>query len=238
MARRFPTTLLAAVIVAGATLAGCGSDEVHDNGVAELSADEILEQVRTAARDAGSARVSGEFKDDEGMRIALDITYKGAEGAHGTLSAEGSTFELLRVADDVYMKADADTWSAIGGDPAAGELLENRYVLVPPGDDSLADLAAFLNWEEFIDNALEPHGAISKGDTRDDVNGSPAVGLVSKGADGGVLWVATVGTPYPLRTEPTEGAGEGAIDFLDWDKAIEITAPAEEDVIDLSEVVG
>lgn len=238
MAREYKAALLAAAIVAAAALVGCESDG-DDNGVAELSAGEILQRAEDAARAASSVRVVGDIAD-EGTEVSLDMTYQGSEGAKGTLTAEGLTFELLRIADDYYLKADAQTWSGLTNEPAAGELLADRYVLFPPDDEKLADMASFLDWEDFIDSILEPDGTITKGETREDVNGTPAVGLTSEGSEGdGILWVATEGEPYPLRIEPSEGSsGEGAIDFLDWGKEFEITAPPADDVVDLSELGG
>jgi hypothetical protein len=49
--------------------------------------------------------------------------------------------------------------------------------------------------------------------------------------DGGTVYVALTGEPLPLHIEGAEGSTEGAVDFLDWGKAVEVTAPAEGDVV-------
>jgi hypothetical protein len=143
--------------------------------------------------------------------------------------------ELLRVGtDEYYMKADAETWEQLTGEAASGDIFADRYVRIPGDDESLGDLTSFLDFESFVEEALDPDGTLEKGETAE-VNGVQAIGVVDPDSeDGGTLWVALTGEPYPLRIESPEGSGEGAIDFLDWGQAVDIQAPAEDEVIDLS----
>jgi hypothetical protein len=248
MIARRGATLLTSALVTGLALVGCGGDEVDSandvaapaestapetNGVEGLSADEILEEAKNAATAADSVRISGEVVDD-GSTIVIDMQYSG-DGSSGTIGTDGATLELLRVGtDQYYMKADADTWEQLTGEAASGEIFADRYVRIPGEDESLGDLTSFLDFESFVQEALNPDGAIEKGETAE-VNGVQAIGLVDQDSeDGGTLWVALTGEPYPLRIESPDGSGEGAVDFLDWGEAVDIQAPAEDEVIDLS----
>lgn len=249
MIARRAATLLASTFVTGLALVGCGGEDAESddiaapaettapeaNGVEELSPEEILEEAKGAATRADSVRVSGEVVDD-GSTIVIDVQYSGDRSV-GTISADGATFELLRVStDQYYMKADADTWEQLTGDAATGEIFADRYVRMP-NDESVGDLTSFFEFESFIDEALAPDGAIEKGETAE-VNGVNAIGLVDRDSeDGGTLWVALTGEPYPLRIESPDGSGEGAIDFIDWGEAVDITAPADDEVMDLSELM-
>lgn len=248
MIARRGATLLTSALVTGLALAGCGGDEGDSaddvaapaesaapdtNGVDDLNADEILEEARDAATAADSVRISGEVVDD-GSTIIIDMQYSG-DGSNGTIGADGATMELLRVStDEYYMKADAETWEQLTGEAASGDIFADRYVRIPGDDESLGDLTSFLDFESFVEEALDPDGTLEKGETAE-VNGVQAIGVVDPDSeDGGTLWVALTGEPYPLRIESPEGSGEGAIDFLDWGKAVDIKAPAEDEVIDLS----
>lgn len=251
MIARRGATLLTSALVTGLVLAGCGGDEGDSasdaaapaestapdtNGVEDLSADEILEEAKDAAAAADSVRISGEVVDD-GSTIVIDMQYSG-DGSTGTISSDGATLELLRVGtDQYYMKADADTWEQLTGEAASGDIFADRYVRIPGDDESLGDMTSFLDFESFVEEGLDPDGAIEKGETAE-VNGVQAIGLVDQDSqDGGTLWVALTGEPYPLRIESPDGSGAGAVDFLDWGKAAEIKAPAEDEVIDLSELM-
>ncbi|HEX6579143.1 MAG TPA: hypothetical protein VF082_12330 [Jiangellaceae bacterium] len=183
---------------------------------------------------ADSVRMSGEVLA-EGSTVVIDMQYSGDDSS-GTITADGATFEVQRVDMEHYMKADADTWEQSTGEAAAGELLGDRYVRIPADDESFGESTSFFDFESFIEEALAPDGRVEKGETAD-VNGVQAIGLVDQGSeDYGTLWVALTGEPYPLRIESPEGSGEGAVDFLDWGVAVDIQAPPEDEVVDLSEL--
>lgn len=234
MITRRGARLLASVFVAGLVLVGCGDDDGDaDNGVEELSADEILERARTAATEAGSVRIAGEVSQDN-ESFALDMRV-GADGATGTITAQGATLEMLRVGEDHYLKATADAWETLTGEAAAGQLLADKYVKVPGDDESLGIGTFLLNFDQLLDEMLSPDGELEKGETSE-INGTRVIGLVDNSEDGGTLFVALTGEPYPLRIAAPEGSGEGAIDFLEWGESVEVSAPAEDQVVDFSEL--
>jgi hypothetical protein len=52
--------------------------------------------------------------------------------------------------------------------------------------------------------------------------------------DGGTLYIATQGQPYPVRLESVNG--KGAIDFLDYGKALNVPIPATDQVVDVAKL--
>lgn len=237
-------TLLVSALVAGLALVGCGDGDASQggapapttNGVEQLSAAKILDRAKAAAVAAGSVHVSGEVVDDEDA-VGIDVRF-GADGSTGTMAVNGAELELLRVGADVYMKATGDTWDELTGRQGVGELIADRYVKVPAGDESFGNLTTFLNLESFIDDVLDPTGELAKGKTTQ-VRGTQAIGIVDTDKkDGGTLYVALTGEPLPLRIKGPAGSTKGAVDFLDWGKPVEIVPPAEADVIDLSELMN
>jgi hypothetical protein len=74
------------LVATAAVLAGCGGGGSSSNGEASKSATAILADAKQAARDAGSARVTGTIHDS-GQTIGLDlkITGQGGGGSSGTL---------------------------------------------------------------------------------------------------------------------------------------------------------
>jgi hypothetical protein len=105
------------VTAVGVALAGCG--RANDNGVADLTAEEILAEAKEAATVAESVRISGEFAGD-GEEFGIDMGFS-AEDASGTITVTGVDIEIISVAGDVYVMADADAWTTMvpSGWPAA-----------------------------------------------------------------------------------------------------------------------
>jgi hypothetical protein len=224
MTKRRTAALL--VVAASITLAGCGDS---DNGVADLAADEIVAEVLEAAEAAESVQVTGEMEVD-GTELAFDMGFT-ADGATGTMTAEGVDIELLSVDGDVYMSGDADMWTTLAGDPAAGALLANRRVLVPADDAAFEDFAGFADLAGFVDELMTTEGSVSKGEETE-IDGQKVIGVISDD-EGGTLYVATTGDPLPIQLAAPEGE-TGSLDF-DWDATVEVAAPDDEDVIDLTE---
>ena len=80
---------------------------------------------------------------------------------------------------------------------------------------------------------LKPEGTVTKGEAKV-VNGVPTIALVDGTA--GTFYIATQGEPYPIRFEGK--AGEGGIDFSEFNASGAVTAPAASEVFDLQSILG
>ncbi|WP_305790160.1 hypothetical protein [Symbioplanes lichenis] len=246
---------VAGLALAGAVLAGCGnstgdggdsggsaaapapsattSAAPASNGVAELEPDAILTKAKAALREAGSYRLKGTVVQDK-QPMKMDFKVDGKNLA-GEMSFDKATVELLAVGGKQYIRPDEAFWTMTAGDAKQGKalakLIGDRWVIVPKDEKDLGSLFAPANVEEL----LEPDGKVSKGDAKD-VAGTPAIGLVTSGSDGGTMYVATTGEPYPLRIE-SDKASEGAIDFSDFgEKFAGMETPPANEVLDLKDL--
>ncbi len=70
------------------------------------------------------------------------------------------------------------------------------------------------------------------------IAGTRAIALVSAGADGGKLYVATTGKPYPLQIIPTDPKESGQVTFSDFGKQVTVSPPPADLVIDVSKLGG
>jgi hypothetical protein len=203
-----------------------------DNGVAALTAEQILERARTAMQGAASFRVKGEMTED-GQAVALDFKTKGKD-LSGSIGMGAAKAQLLVVGGRQYMKPNEQFW-AMMDDPqkakAVTTLMADRWAKIPAGEESFSQLFNAANVNEMLKNS----GKVSKGPQKD-IDGVPAIGLLDEGPDGGTLYIATVGEPYPLRIE-AQDAGAGQISFSEFGAAFpELKAPAEGEVVDLGEL--
>ncbi|GAB2872358.1 hypothetical protein [Streptomyces mayteni] len=215
---------------------GCGAEEDPDagtNGLASLTPAEIEEQATATAAEATAVRVAGTVIT-EGESFRLDVRL-GEEGGFGEVSADGgATFELLRVGEDLYMKADAAFWESEGipeeldSDPA--ETLEGRYVRVAPDDPAYEQLSGFTDMNVLFDHLLTLDGEREVAEDRGEVDGAQTVTVLADGGAGGTLDVALIGQPYPLRLQRPGEAGE--LRMSDWNEDFELRVPEDDQILD------
>jgi len=249
-------TVLAATALSLALVAGCGTSgdddndagattttegsgsstteaSKGDNGVADLSADEILEKSRDALRSAGSVHVEGEVtEDDEGLGINLSISEKGSTG---TLEISGNSVQLVVTSETVYMKGDEDFYSSLGtGGPAAAKLLAGKWLSVDADSPQGQNFAQIGEFDAFVDDFLDP-GEVSKGETGS-VGSTAAIALEDNDEDEPAqLWVATEGEPYPLQINPKSSDSE-KITLSDFGEDVDVTPPPSDEVVSLEDL--
>ncbi len=240
------------VVAAGAALlAGCGSKDdsgtaspaasgvpaattsaaAADNGVAALQPVAIVDKAKAALKSAKSFHMKGTITD-QGQKTALDFKIAGGE-VFGTMSVGTAKIQVLKAGGGQYMKPDAAFWKLTAGKQADAVVKKvgDKWVSVPASNKEFGSLFTAAD----VDTLLQADGQVAKGQPKV-IAGTPAIGLVDKGTEGGTLYVATVGQPYPLELDgPT--AADGGIAFSEFGAAFdEIKAPAAADVLDLSKL--
>nr|WP_221462373.1 hypothetical protein [Streptomyces olivoverticillatus] len=225
-----------------AVLTACGGSEDPDagtNGVGKLEATAIQEKARTAARGAGTVHLSGNVVS-QGHTYRIDMRLK-KNGGTGRVSSSGaSDFELLRVGDDLYLRAPAGFWSrspspsasasASKGDKAAAAgKLDDKYVKVPSDDPAYQQFKGFTDKDVLLDGLLGLHGKLTRGE-HGAVGGVRTIRVTGAGGSGGTLDVSLTGTPYPLRVQRAGGAGQ--LELADWGKDFALAVPDKGQTVD------
>jgi hypothetical protein len=223
-------TVVAAVLVAGllAGSGGCRAERRHSgvvsgNGVAGLPAEQVLARATDAASGAESVRIKGEVVQG-GKTAELDLRLKGAAGGVGTVTFQSREFRIVRVGPDLYVTGGPGAFAALG---PAGRLLEGKPVRVKANDPRFTEVAGFTDLRRIFALLLRPGAGLSKGEQKD-VNGRHALALRNAAGSGGTLWVATSGTPYPLRLDAPSSSGSvsGVLDFLEYGQPVTLAPPA------------
>ncbi|MFF2140531.1 hypothetical protein [Streptomyces sp. NPDC058193] len=227
-------TAFAVVLCAGLTVAltACAGEDPDQgtNGVGKLTADQIDTKARAAAEAAEAVRLTGKLVS-KGGTYTLDMQLSG-EGGTGSVTSKQNTFELLRIGDELFLKADAGFWKDEKADDEsdqAADKLEGMYVKVPEDDPTYRQLRGFTEKETLLDGMLALHGKINKGD-RDTVGGVRTVQIMGGKGEGGALDVSLKGTPYPLRV--ARGGGGGTVTLRNWGESFRLEAPSEDDTVD------
>lgn len=239
-ARTRRSTALRGVVCAGLTaaLAACGSGDPDEgtNGVGKLSATRIEKKSRAAAEKADSVKLSGNVVS-KGVNYRLHLRLKRDGGATGKVSKGRSTFALLRVGKDLFLKADADFWARQekgGREPSKSDVqaagkLDGKYVKVPPGDPAYKQLSGFADMRALLEGLLAMNGKREVGD-HGEVGGVRTIRVQAGEGGGGIVDISLIGTPYPMRVE--RGGGAGTLELDDWNKEFSLRAPARKHVVD------
>ncbi|MBW5485251.1 hypothetical protein GPJ59_26085 [Streptomyces bambusae] len=204
---------------------GCGTDpDEGTNGVGKLSADQIEDKARAAAGAADSVHLSGTLVVG-GKTFTLDMRLK-SDGGSGEVKSPENTFQVLRVGEALYLKADAAFW---GQSESAGKLTD-KYVKVPQSDPTYKQFRGFTDMHVLLDGLLGLDGKLAKVEDYTKVGPTRAVQLTADKGKGGKLSVSLQGTPYPLRMERAGGAGR--VDLAEWGQAFQLTPPTQDQTVD------
>jgi hypothetical protein len=220
---------LALVALCGAltvgVLAGCGGSS-SGNGVASKPPDQILNAASTAINHASSVHVAGSIASS-GVPLTLDLNLVSGKGGRGQISESGLTFQIVDVGSTVYIQGSSAFWQHFGGANAA-RLLSGRW-LKAPATGQFASIAQLTNMQKLMTAILATHGNLSKGGVTT-LRGQQVVAVSDK-TNGGTLYVATTGHPYPIEIKKTGSSG-GQIVFDQFNQPVSLTAPAG--AVDLS----
>lgn len=229
-----PRSLLTACAVLGlgllgGLLGGCGSSS-SGNGVAGKTPNEIVAASKAAAAVAKSAHVSGSIVS-AGSPITLNLDLSSG-GGRGQLALNGLGFELIQTGGTVYIKGSAAFYRRIGG-AAAAQLLQGKWLKAPTTAPEFASISSLTDLHRLVDAVLASHGTLVKTGTTT-VNGTKVVG-VSDRTQGGTLYVAASGKPYPVEIAKSGAAG-GTVSFDRWNEQVSIAPPAN--AIDITQLRG
>ncbi len=218
--------LIAAVGIAG-LVAGCGGGS-SSNGVASKPAGQILQASENSIKTAKSVHVTGSLVSS-GQSISLDLDLVSGKGGKGSMSASGLGFQLVTLGNTVYVKGSDAFWRHFGGN-AAVTLFKGKW-LKGPTTGNLASFASLTNLTQLFDKILSSHGTLTRG-TATTVDRQKVIAINDTSGQGGTLYVATTGQPYPVQISKT-GANGGHITFDHYNESVAITAPSG--AIDISQ---
>jgi hypothetical protein len=226
---RLRTTSSIVGIVLATAIAACGGSGSSDNGVSSRSPNQILTAAVNAADGLRSVHMAGTV--NQGQPITVDLQLANGRGGRGTMSLGGVSFQIVSIGSTAYFSGGQAFWQRFAG-PAAAQLLQGRWLKAPTAGN-LGSLAKLTDMKALFGSLLSTHGTLTKGSTTT-VNGTKAIGL-SDATQGGTLYIATTGQPYPLRIAKG-GTGGGQLTFDRFNASVSLTAPAN--AIDVSRLQG
>jgi len=219
--------------------AGCGGNDGSggkseaDSTFAKQSGDKIAAAAKADMKDLDEVRFSGDITSDS-QKITLDMQASSAGDCTGTIGLSGGTAQVLAKDGTNWFKPDEAFWRANAPDQADAIIsaVGDKWVL-----DTDSSFAQFCDLDAFFDNLFKDDSTASSYKTTgtDDIDGDQVVKVEQTDEKGtSVGYVRIDGDHYLLKLERTEGDEPGHIDFTDFNKGFEVTAPADDDVVDLN----
>jgi hypothetical protein len=218
-------------VLTAAVIAACGSSSPSGNGVASKPATDILTSATNAIQGAKSVHVSGALSSG-GQSIKLDLNILSGQGAKGSMSQNGLSFQLIAAGKYVYINGSPNFWKKFGG-TAAATLFQGKWLKAPANSSNFASLSSLTDLHSLAQALLTGHGTLSKG-SASTVNGQKVI-AVTDSSKSSQLYVATTGKPYPIEIAKT-GAAAQHVDFDHYNATVTLTPPAKS--IDISQLQG
>ncbi|MER5179520.1 hypothetical protein ABT009_14315 [Streptomyces sp. NPDC002896] len=235
------TTALVAVPLCSPAATASAQD-----GIEDLSAQEIIDKALDAFTSAQSLRVTGTDKSadlgpDDPSSLDLFLDRDGDCNASVQFK-DGSTAMLVKRGDEIWLKGDDAYWKTeFPGDQGerAAELFKNRYAHGSASDAELKDLAGVCDLETIQKQAAEEAREstnLRKGDPTT-VDGTPTIPVLST-EDGltHTVYVATEGKPYPLKKTKKGNGTDVTGTFKDYNKPVPSETPSADESVDISKL--
>lgn len=217
-APRFIAIALAAIFPA--LLSACGGSGPH--GLAARSPQAIVAASTQAIERVHSVQVTGSVNDASPRdEIRFELRLVNGRGAVGSLSEHGLAFRLVTLGNVAYVHGTPAFWQQFGGAAVAAQL-QGRWLRAPAGHGAFASFAALTDVHRLLASLLSGHGALTRGMTST-VDGQHVI-AVHDASRQGTLYVATSGSPYPIRIVNGSSDG-GRIDFSRFDAPVALRAP-------------
>ncbi|WP_147437671.1 hypothetical protein [Streptomyces radicis] len=217
---------------------GGEGEEGGGESIADLPADQIMEQAQEALLAAESLRMTtegGPGTDGVGMDLHLD-----KEGScEGWVSMEGQgSVEILMRADQIWMKPDQTFWSTMGAsDPALVSLVDGNWLYGTTDDPELASTASACALGDLF--AGSGSGGTDTATIGEETthNGTPVIEIHDTDETGAemTMLIATEGEPYPLLMTTNEGGGTTELEISDFNVPVSFDEPAADVVLNIED---
>ena len=220
------------------TACGGGAADEQTGDFADGSAADINEAFGADMSGLESVHIAGTVTSG-GSELELDLALDTAGDCTGNVGIAGGNADILRVDDVTWFRPDEAFWEASTGDPAVAqtivEAVGEKWVEVPAEQDSLGQVC---DLDQILSQLTESSNNDPEKDGTDEVDGVASVKLTrvdDQDPDATVTaWIAVEGKHYLLKYEKAGGAEPGTVLLNDFDKALDLAPPAEDEVFDLS----
>ena len=182
----------------------------------------LLARTKAAALASGVVIITQAVGTGATQGGAMTLT---KTGVHALLKSTALSLELLIVGPTAYYRAPAATLQAIGISATEAAAVGTKWVSYPITDPRVASFRG-LDFTTLVSGQLVARGSVTLGASTV-IRGIKVTTL--KDSVVGILYVASVGSPLPVRQVSPNGA---IVEFTNWGDNISVTAPSPAQVVD------
>jgi hypothetical protein len=221
--------VVVALATAGIVTVGAGAlaARAATNSITSQSPSAILAAATSAIDGVSTVHVAGSGVSN-GRSLSLDLHLVAAKGGEGTVALGGLSFQFVVIGNEGYFKSSVAFWKRYTN-AAVAQLVENRWFKAST-DGDFASFAEFGNIRELFGSLLGAHGTLAKGQLTT-VRAQRVIPITNE-TNGGTLYVAASGKPYPVEIANTRKHGVIVIDNID--QPVSLIAPS--DAINVSQL--
>jgi hypothetical protein len=219
----------------GATTAA-GTSKLTGAAAAALVSRAIANtQAAASVRVAGNATVTRSgTAGSGGQPVTFDLTLVRNVGCQGTIAlSKTEAFKLVETGGYVWILPSTAFYASLHLDKAALALIADKYIRVKSTDKQLGDLGKECTFSGLLGSLSKPAGK-DYAAVPVTFNGAPAYEVTQSGQQG-TAFVANTATPLLLKITDPQANG-GTITFTSYNATKTITAPADAESIDGSQL--
>jgi len=222
----------AALCVVAALAAGCGGNDDGGSDFAKQSADKIADTAKADMKSLQQVKFSGAITSNA-QKISVDIQAKANGDCTGSVGIGEGSAQVVAKDGTSWFKPDEEFWRANAGDSADAviDAVGDKWVL-----DTEDNFSGFCDLDGFFDSLFkdDAEAGTYKTTGTEEVDGDQVVKVEQSDDKGKATgYVLTEGKHYLVKLERHEGDDPGQLVFSDFNKDFDVTAPADDEVIDL-----
>lgn len=191
----------------GSSGGSSSSGSSGSNGEANKSVSQIGKDVQSAMAGLKSFHMAGSINSN-GETIKLDMNLESSGPGGGTMTLNGSTFQMVVNGQALYFMGDANFWQQVGKLTASqASQVAGKWVTGIPSSSDLSSLAGLTNVSSFVNDLNSGSSGNSGGASKGSVatfNGHSALSIKSKD---GTAYVAATGPAYLLGLQGANNGG-------------------------------
>jgi hypothetical protein len=227
----FAVSCAVASVVVAPIAAGAASNTSGNGEVSKLP-DTIFQDAVAATNATSAVRISGTVVNGS-EHVTINIVSGHGSGG-GTIAVNGEKFAIVVSPPNVYLKANAKTWTKVAHTALAGQLFADKWLQTTSDDPDFGTFAQLVDIGA-LTQSLSSNTDITKGKTTT-FHGKPAIPLHS-GTESSTLYVAATGDPFILGLAGT-GKNQGELHFTGYGSAKLPKVPSHAINLDQLEQLG
>lgn len=224
-----------ASVGAMALLTACGG------GFADESAETITAETKKDMLALESVHMVGEITTDDEL-IALDIALDTSGNCDGTieLGEDGeSGFDIRSIDGTSWLKPTEAFWTQFAGEaaPTIIDAAGSSWVIFP--GEQADQFAELCDLDQFLEGFGDDEDTkVEVGETSE-IDGQEVVAIETESDSGDpVTGFVTVEEPHYLLKIEANGEEPGELVFSEFDEPLDLAAPSEDEVFDLTDLSG